>query len=60
VPGRRDEIVDRVIAGIAQGPYQGFRLVEMAHSIVTPLHASRAANKTFGWLAGVVSFYNST
>ena len=26
VPGRRDEIADRVIAGIAQGPHQGFRL----------------------------------
>ena len=37
VPGRRDEIVDRVIAGIAQGPYQGFRLVEMAHPVVTPM-----------------------
>ena len=28
---------DRVIAGIAQGPHQGFRLVEMAHPIVTPM-----------------------
>src|SRR5438132_3921285 len=35
VTSRRDEIVDRVIAGIAQGPHQGFRLVEMAHSVVT-------------------------
>ena len=38
VPSRRDEIVDRVIAGIAQGPHQGFRLVEMAHPVVTPMH----------------------
>src|SRR5215831_419367 len=38
VPSRRDEIADRVIAGIAQGPHQGFRLVEMAHSVVTPMH----------------------
>jgi len=38
VPSRRDEIADRVIAGIAQGPHQGFRLVEMAHPIVTPMH----------------------
>jgi hypothetical protein len=30
VPSRRDEIVDSVIAGVAQGPHQGFRLVEMA------------------------------
>ena len=29
VPSRRDEIVDRVIAGIAQGSHQGFRLVEI-------------------------------
>ena len=42
VPSRRDEIADRVITGIAQGPHQGFRLVEMAHPVVTPLHdASR-------------------
>src|SRR6202007_2964741 len=38
VPSRRDDIVDRVIAGIAQGPDQGFRLVEMAHPVVTPMH----------------------
>jgi len=38
VPCRRDEIVDRGIAGIAQGPHQGFRLVEMAHPVVTPMH----------------------
>ena len=38
VPSRRDEIVDRVIAGIAQSPHQGFRLVEMAHPIVTSMH----------------------
>ena len=38
VPSRRDEIVDRVIAGIAQGPHQGFRLVEMAHPVVTTMH----------------------
>src|ERR1700739_2532298 len=38
VPSRRDGIVDRVIAGIAQGPHQGFRLVEMAHPVVTPMH----------------------
>ena len=38
VPSRRDEIVDRAIAGIAQGPHQGFRLVEMAHPVVTPMH----------------------
>jgi hypothetical protein len=37
MPSRRDEIADRVIAGIAQGPHQGFRLVEMAHPIVTPM-----------------------
>ena len=38
VPSRRDEIVDRIIAGIAQAPHQGFRLVEMAHPVVTPMH----------------------
>ena len=38
VPRRRDEIVDRGIAGIAQGPHQGFRLVEMANPVVTPMH----------------------
>ena len=38
MPSRRDEIVDRVIAGIAQGSHQGFRLVEMAHPVVTPMH----------------------
>src|SRR6516162_8249996 len=38
VPGRRDEIADRVIAGIAQGPHQGFRLVEMAHPVVTTMY----------------------
>src|ERR1700740_2786394 len=31
-------MVDRVIAGIAQGPHQGFRLVEMAHPVVAPMH----------------------
>src|SRR5207247_7301880 len=36
-PGRRDKIADRVIAGIAQGSHQGFRLVEMAHPVVTPM-----------------------
>src|SRR5262245_27324952 len=35
---RRDEIADRVIAGIAQGLYQGFRLVEMAHPVMAPMH----------------------
>ena len=38
VPSRRDEITDRVIAGIAQGPHQGFSLVEMTHAVVTPMH----------------------
>jgi hypothetical protein len=38
VPSRRDEIVDGVIAGIAQGPHEGFRLVEMAHPVVTTVH----------------------
>ena len=38
VPGRRDEIVHHGIPGIVQGPHQGFRLVEMAHPIVTPMH----------------------
>src|SRR5438045_745655 len=32
------KIVDRVIAGIAQGPHQRFRLIEMAHPVVTPMH----------------------
>jgi hypothetical protein len=38
VPCCRDEIIDRVIADIAQGPHQGLRLVEMAHPVVTPMH----------------------
>ena len=38
VPMRRDKIADRASAGIAQGPHQGFRLVEMAHPVVTPMH----------------------
>src|SRR6516165_3820399 len=38
VPSRRDEIVDGVIAGTAHGQHQGFRLVEVAHSVVTPMH----------------------
>ena len=38
MPSRRNEIVDSVIAGIAQGPYQGVRPVEMAHPVVTPMH----------------------
>jgi hypothetical protein len=38
MPGRRDEIVNLVIAGAAQGPHEGFCLVKMAHLVVTPMH----------------------
>ena len=38
VPSRRDEILNRIIAGIAQGPHQRFGLVEMAHPVITPMH----------------------
>src|SRR6201993_1031022 len=38
MPSRRDEIIDPAIAGAAQGPHEGFCLVEMAHPVVTPVH----------------------
>ena len=38
MPGRCDEKVDPVIAGAAQGPHEGFCLVEMAHPVVAPMH----------------------
>ena len=38
MPGCRDEIFDRVIAGAAQAPHEGFCLVRMAYPVVTPMH----------------------
>ena len=38
MPGRCDEIVDRLVAGAAQGAHEGFCLVEMTHPVVTPMH----------------------